>query len=321
MLNRRQLRLKVVQAIYAYEQSGNDRMDVGEKELFKSLNDIDRLFITQLSLLLEVVDFAEMMMEEAKTKFLPTEEEKNPSTRFIDNRVFLKLNSNISFQKRKNAYKVNWIGEKDLVRKLFKNIKVSESYKKYLYSEKDSFSTDKSYIEKMYMEFLVGNEDVESFYEEQSIHWVSDYDIVNNLVLRYLKNLKDDDQAGSSMPDLFPIDNIDGVSEDRIFVKDLFRKTILNRDYYIELIAKRATNWEFDRIATMDKILLRMAVTEILLFSSIPLKVTMNEYIELSKIFSTPRSRIFINGVLDKLIDQLKAENKIIKTGRGLLEN
>jgi len=321
MLNRRQLRVKVVQAIYAYELSENEQLEVGEKELFKSLNDIERLFVCQLSLLLEVADFAALRMEDAKSKFFPTEEEKNPSTRFIDNRVLQKIRQNITMQSRIKAYKISWTEYQEMIRKLYNNLKVSDIYKDYLYAEKDSFGTDKTFLEKMYYQFYVENEDIESFYEEQNIHWASDYDIVNNMILRYVKGIKADQGENAYFPQVFRIDNVDGVSEDKVFVKDLFRKCVINKDKHIQLIAERATNWEFDRIATMDKLLLRMAVTELMLFPSIPVKVTLNEYIELSKIFSTPRSRIFINGVLDKMIEQLRADKKIVKTGRGLMEN
>jgi len=320
MLNRRQLRVKVVQAIYAYEQSGNDRMDLGEKELFISLENINRLFITQLSLLLEVSDFASQRIEEAKKKFFPTEEEKNPSVRFVENRLLALIRNNIDVQRKIKVYKVSWKDEKDMIRKIDLTMKESELYQNYIHAANDSFQTDKSFLDKFYMHFFVGNEALESFYEEQNIHWASDLDIVNNLILRYIKSIKEDSDETTPLPQLFPIDNIDGISEDRLFVRDLFRKTILHYDEYTAMIAERAVNWEFDRIATMDKLLLRMAVAELLEFPSIPIKVTLNEYIELSKIFSTPRSRIFINGILDKLIAQSRAEGKINKTGRGLMD-
>lgn len=320
MLNRRQLRVKVVQAIYAYEQSGNDRMDLGEKELFVSLENINRLFVTQLSLLLEVSDFASLRIEEAKKKYFPTEEEKNPSIRFIENRVLGLIRNNIDVQRKIKAYKISWRDEKDMIRKIDLNMKESELYLNYIHDAKDSFQSDKSFLDKFYMQSFVGNEALESFYEEQNIHWASDLDIVNNLILRYIKSIKEECDETFPLPQLFPIDNIDGVSEDKLFVRDLFRKTILHHSEYTAMIAERAVNWEFDRIATMDKLLLRMAVTELLEFSSIPIKVTLNEYIELSKIFSTPRSRIFINGILDKLIAQCRAEGKINKTGRGLMD-
>ena len=320
MLNRRQLRLKVVQAIYAFEQSGNDRMDIGEKELFKSLNEIDVLFVSQLSLLLELVNFSQLRMEEAKKKFLPTDEERNPSTRFVDNRVVAMLNENPGLLRKISVFKISWTEEQNLIRKLYQDVKSSDMFKEYLYAEKDGFQTDKQFLESLYLGFIAFNDDLQGFYEERKIQWSTDYDIVNNLILRYLKNIKEGSTNSATLPELFPVDTLDGNSEDRQFVKDLFRKTIINREAHTLLIAERTRNWEFDRIAVMDKLLLRMAVSEILLFPSIPIKVSLNEYIELSKIFSTPKSRIFINGVLDKMIDQLKAEKKIIKTGRGLLD-
>lgn len=320
MLNRRQLRLKVVQAIYAFEQSGNDRMDVGEKELFKSLNEIDALFVSQLSLLLELVHFSGLKMEEAKKKFFPTDEERNPSMRFINNRIIAILKENPALARKINTYKISWAHEQNMLRKLYLDIKNSDMFKAYLYAEKDGFQADKQFIEDLYLGFIAFNDDLQSYYEERKIHWSTDYDIVNNLILRYLKNIKEGKVKSAVLPELFPVDTLDGNSEDRQFVKDLFRKTIINRERHTEMIAERTKNWDFDRIAVMDKLLLRMAVSEILLFPSIPVKVSLNEYIELSKIFSTPKSRIFINGVLDKMIEQFNAEKKIIKTGRGLLD-
>ncbi|HPE86184.1 MAG: transcription antitermination factor NusB [Bacteroidales bacterium] len=320
MLNRRQLRVKVVQSIYAYEHSGNERMDLGEKDLFTSLENIRHLLARQLSLLIEVVDFYAFRMEEAKNKFFPTEEELNPSTRFLDNKVIALLRDNLSLQRQIREFKINWAESKELIRKLYQAIKDSEILKQYLQQESHSFAADRDFLEDVYWAFFVNNEMLEEYYEDVNIHWASDIDIVSNIILRYFKSLKPGSPEASTLPELFPIDVLDGTSEDRAFIRDLFRRTIMNREPYIQLISDRAKNWDFERIAAMDTLLLRMAVTEILTFPSIPIKVTLNEYIELSKIFSTPRSRIFINGVLDKLIEQLKNENKIHKSGRGLMD-
>jgi N utilization substance protein B len=319
MLSRRLLRVKVLQALYAHFISENDRIDNGERQLFVSIEKIFDLYIYQFSLLVEVVDFARQRMEEAKTKFLPTPEELNPNTRFTDNRFIAQLTQNRDYQRQVDLLKISWSDEDDLIRKLNNQIRESEDYAKFLEQE-DSYEADKDILIKIFNNIICQSEVLKSIYEEKCIYWADDFDTITVLVSKTIKDIPEGWDEFELLPRVIGAENEKDKNEDREFVKALYRKTIVNSDGYDEIITRKADNWDFERIAVMDIILLKMAIAELLEFPSIPVKVTLNEYIELSKNYSTPKSKVFINGILDNLISEFKAENKIKKTGRGLME-
>ncbi|MCD4724047.1 MAG: transcription antitermination factor NusB [Bacteroidales bacterium] len=319
MLSRRHLRIKVLQAVYAFFQSDNGDLAKGEKQLLVSIEKIRELYIHQLSFLIEIRDFALKRSEENKKKFFPTDEDLNPNMRFVENKALTQLEDNREFRKFHDKLKVNWSNEPEMVRKAYLTLKESEFYKKYMEHEGSSYVLDQDMLVKIVKKNFSGYELLETYYEDKSIYWAFDaYHIANLLLMKLLKSMKEADDEYTALPEL--LKSNEDEEEDKVFVINLFRKTILNSEKYEELIDEKAKNWELDRIAMMDRILIKMALAEILAFPSIPVKVTLNEYIEISKYYSSSKSKVFINGILDKLIADLKEKELIKKTGRGLLE-
>ena len=320
MLSRRHLRTKALQALYAYFISDSIDLVIGEKNMLKSIEKIYELIIYQLSFLQEIVKFAEIRLEEGKKKFYPTEDDLNPNTKFINNRFLKQLAENRDFIRKKNAYKINWRDESEMILKKYKETRSSDFYSNYMNSGKDSYEEDKLFCIKFFRDHISYFPSLVSFYEEKNIYWADDIDIANTLTLKILKGINESDDEFQPLPTLYNVDGKLDLDEDKKFLVQLFHKTILKGGEYENFIAEKTKNWEIDRIAVMDIILIKMALTEFLEFSSIPVKVTLNEYIELSKFYSTPKSRGFINGILDKMIADLKKQKKLVKTGRGLIE-
>jgi len=318
MLSRRHLRIKVLQAVYAYFQNGDAKLSNGEKQLLASVDKIHELFIHQLSFLIEIRDFAHNRIEDSKKKFFPTEEDLDPNMKFVNNRVLKQIEENREFRRLHDKLKINWSEEDSTVRKAFLAMRDSGFYQKYMSGSEDSYEGDSELLLRIVKKILTEFELLEYHYESRSVFWAFDsYHTTNLMVIKYLKSLKPGDNSEKPLPEM--IDNGEG-QEDRQFMIDLFRKTILHSDEYAELIDEKARNWELERIALMDIILIKMALAELLEFPSIPVKVTLNEYIDISKYYSSAKSKVFINGILDKLIVDLKEKKMIKKTGRGLLE-
>jgi N utilization substance protein B len=244
----------------------------------------------------------------------------NPSTRFIENKLYQKLVSNIDFQAYIQRYKINWSDQEDMIRKFMVQIRESKVYKDYLSAGECTFEDDKEIFVKIFKNFLDKSEILQFYYEDKSIYWSDDFHASNLLAIKTIKSWEPDWDDRVKLPLFFKNGGPKKEDEDKDFIINLFRKTILRSDEYDKLIDDKAKNWEMDRIAIMDVLLIKMALVEILESPSIPIKVTLNEYIELAKSYSTPKSKIFVNGILDKLIVDLKDQKKIKKTGRGLLE-
>jgi len=318
MLSRRHLRIKVLQALYAFFQNGDSELSKGEKQLLSSVEKIHELFIHQLSFLIELRDFAHNRIEESKKKFFPTEEDLDPNMKFINNRVLKQIEENREFRRLHDKLKINWSEEGSALRKALLALKESGFYKKYMEGSEDSYEGDAELLVRIVKRILTEFELLEYHYESRSVYWAFDsYHTTNLMVMKYIKSMKPADGEEKSLPEM--IDNGEG-HEDRQFMIDLFRKTILHSDEYAALIDEKARNWELERIALMDIILIKMALAELMEFPSIPVKVTLNEYIDISKYYSSAKSKVFINGILDKLIVDLKEKKMIKKTGRGLLE-
>ena len=314
MLNRRLLRVKVMQNLYAYFQSEGADMVKAEKSLMLSINRVYELYLLFLYLPVELANAAEIQMEESRNKALPTEEDKNPNRRFVDSYVVKVLRESAALDRKMTDYKLSWSADNDLVRKLWKKIKDSELYENFLAAE-DHPAIHRKFVEKIYSQFLIDNEDLYQHFQERSIFWdFEDSDYVLNMAMRYVGKIKSE-ESFKPLPEMYKDEE-----EDANFVKNLFRKTIVNDKEHSVLIEEKTQNWDMDRIAVMDVLLMKMAITEFLSFSSIPVKVSLNEYIELSKLFSSIKSKLFINGVLDKLLAQFKREDKLKKTGRGLMQ-
>jgi len=321
MLSRRHLRIKVLQALYAFNQSLNDRIDAGEKELFKSINKIYEIYIYKISFLVEVAEFANKRLDENKKKFFPTEEDLNPNRRFVNNQVIRQISENLDYRKHYDAFKINWADEEDMIRKLYSEIRESADYQNYMKKDNNTYNDDKDILLKILKKQLVKSESLHYFFEEKNIHWSDDFFTANMLAIKTIKHFKESFDVNFKLPALFKVTGFDQTDEDKEFVKHLFRKTIINSGDYEKLIDGKVKNWEMERIAVMDILLIKMALVELLEIPSVPIKVSLNEYIELAKMYSTPKSKIFVNGILDKLIADLNEKKLIKKTGRGLIEN
>lgn len=320
MLSRRHLRIKVMQALYAHFQSDDNNLNLSEKSLVTAIRSIYDLYILLLSALLETGDFARNRLEEGRQKFLPTAAEINPNKRFIENRLLVQLEANRDLQKNIGRLKINWADHQDIFRKIYTQFRDSDAYKKYMASEVSSYRDEKDILMYLFGEVLLGNEAFTSLFEEKNINWADDIDTAAMMVAKTIKKWDDSFDEFHKLPPLMVNPDEEGQDLIKDFVLNLFRKTIIHSAETGDLISERAQNWELDRIAVLDVVLIKMAITEFKEFPSIPVKVTINEYIEISKEYSTPKSKQFINGILDKLVNDLKAQGEIKKSGRGLLE-
>ena len=315
MLNRRYLRIKVMQALYGFFQSDTKDLAKSERELFNGIDKIYDLFIYQLAFLIEIRHVATVQMEEAKIKRLPTREDLDPNLRFINNRFIAQLDENIHVKREINNRRISWNNEFELVKKVYNNIKTSQIFEKYMNQSENSYEMDRNFIAEIFKEFVADFELLNHFYEEKNLHWGDDIYIVNPMIVKMIETYKEDAAPDQALMTLYK-----DKEEDEHFVKDLFRETALKDEEIEKLIAEKTKNWEVERIAMMDVLQMKMAITEILHFPSIPVKVTLNEFIEISKMYSTPKSKIFINGILDKIVADLKAADRLAKSGRGLME-
>jgi N utilization substance protein B len=322
MLSRRHLRVKVLQALYAFFQSDGNDIAVGEKQLLNSTDKLYELYIHQLSFLIKFVDFARNRIEEAKKKFYPTEEDLNPNTRLVENRLIVQIEENKDFLRWRNKLKINWADEENLFHKLFAELKSGQDYNELIARESVGYRDDKELVAFIVMNYLPEFEILRNYYEDRSIYWSDeDYDISLIMLIKTINFFRESWGPDHRLPSLFKDDDEgDHADEDRQYMLKLFRYCILRSEETGKLIEEQAENWELDRIAIMDIIIMKMALTELMIFPSIPVKVTINEYIEISKSYSSIKSKLFINGILDKLVVKLKDEGMIRKTGRGLME-
>jgi N utilization substance protein B len=314
MLNRRHLRIKVLQALYAYFQSNEDNFRRTENELMQAVERIQDLYLYLLLSFSEIKSIAENRIEENTKKIRPSEEDLNPNTKFIDNKIIRLLEENKELRRLSEERKVNWVGDEhqEMFRKMFLIIKDSEIYFEYMNNESKTFEDDKAFALELFKVEIANSELLYNFFEEKSIHWMDDIDLACSMVLKTLKSVNE-----GEVIELLPLYKVD--DDEQEFIRELLRKTISMDKENESLIDELTKNWELDRIAKMDVILMKMAITELQIFNNIPTKVTLNEYIEISKFYSTPKSNGFINGILDKAIDRLQAEKKIVKIGRGLM--
>lgn len=316
MLNRRYLRIKVFQQLYSFFITPESDVNRGEMELFKSLEKIYDLYLSLLFLLVEINISARNHLEKSKTKHLSTFEDLHPKTKFVDNRVIAGIANNIRFKKHIENKKIQWKNEIDFPSKFYKIIRESPEFQTYMSSPSDSFSSDKNFVIEIYKNYIFNSEELHSYFEEKNIHWEDDITLANLSIIKTLEQLREDSSQEDSI--LLPLYKDE--AEDSEFVRNLFRKTVFHEKEFNVLISEKAANWELERIAVADMILMKMALCELLQFDNIPVKVSLNEYIEISKDYSTPQSKTFINGILDKIVVELKSSGKIVKKGRGLME-
>jgi N utilization substance protein B len=306
-----------MQALYAHAQNSNTDLAIGERELIRSIDKLYELFIYQLSFIDEIFAFSSKRTEDAKFKYLPTTEDLNPNTKFIDNKLIELIRDNADYRRNVDRYKISWFEDEEMVRNIFNLFKEGPEYKEYMASKSKSFKSDKEIVIKLFKKYIISYPNFESFCEEKNIYWANDYPVASGYLIKSLKLIEQDWEPLAPIPNFHILEN---KTEDLQFARTLFRLTLLKGKNYEQMISDRAKNWDLDRIALMDMIFLKMALTEFVEMPTIPIKVSFNEYIEISKEFSTPKSKTFINGILDKLIAELTEQKKIKKTGRGLME-
>lgn len=307
MINRVLIRLKIVQIVYAYYQNGGKNLDTAEKELFFSLSKAYDLYNYLLLLMVEVTKQANKRLNAAKNKLVPTKEELFPNTKFVENRFIAQLEVNKQLLEFSNNQKKTWENEADFVKTLCDKILESDIYKEYMASETSSYEEDRELWRKLYKNIIFNNIELDQVLEDQSLYWNDDKEIVDTFVLKTIKRF---DEKNGAKQELLPEFKDE---EDQDFARRLFRRTILNADYYPHLISENTKNWDLDRVAFMDVVIMQIALAEILSFPNIPVSVSLNEYVEIAKLYSTPKSGGFINGTLDGIVNSLKKENKLTK--------
>lgn len=303
-----------MQSIYAMHQNGSDDLVKEEKFLYYSIDAIQDLYLIMLSALIEICKKETVFLHLSSKKHLATPQERKPNEKFIKNAIFQILAENNSLSIALENRKIdNWNLNDDYILLLLNDIKQSKLYENYMRNAVNTFEEDKEFIVDLFMEVIVPNEKLYDYLEDNKLTWIDDIPVVNTEIIKQLKAIKNIEEGGFRVPKLFK-DN-----EDKDFVRDLFRKTVLNERELAKEYDDKTPNWDSDRIAEIDTIILKMAICEFLKFPSIPVKVTLNEYLELAKEYSTPKSSIFINGILDNLVKELETNKRIQKVGRGLM--
>ena len=313
MLNRRHIRTKVMQVIYALKRSEDVNLASEEKFLNSSMDSMYSLYLLMLSLLIKVHDKAKDQQEKSQQKHLLTSEDLNPNMKFIKNSLLVQMSDSQSLKNAFERYKIqNWELDNEYVEVIFRSILESDIYASYMNS-KFSFNNDKQCVVDLFKEVIAPNEKLYDYLEDRNLTWLDDLPVVNTALVKLLNKAKENSSDDYFTPQLFKDD------EDKEFGVELLRNTVLNIESYSEEISLKTQNWDKDRIADIDFVLLQMAICEFHEFPSIPTKVSINEYIEIAKEYSTPKSNVFINGVLDKIVKEYDENKTLNKVGRGLM--
>ena len=312
MINRRHIRVKVMQSVYAMIKSYDDDVLKEEKFIKYSIKRMFDLYVLLLDLLVEVQKLAEEKQEISKKKYLATEEDLSPNRKFVENKLIKKIAESSSLTLYKEAQNLdNWSKDDEYIKIIWDLLQNSDLFFEYLNSSEDSYNSDKDFVVAFFKEIIAPNVKLADYFEGENITWVDDIPFVNTWVVRSLSKQKSSNA--------FKLGSLYKNQDDQDFVSDLFKKVILNHHSFENDIKIHTPNWETDRIADMDMILIKMGVCEFLNFPFIPTKVSINEYIEIAKDYSSDKSGYFVNGVLDKLSREFLKDKKIVKVGRGLL--
>ena len=303
----------MLQVLYAYYSSEEKSINTIEKELFFCIQKTYDLYHYLFALVFEIADYAENRIEVRRNKHQPTYEDLNSNTKFISNQVIIKLRQNKQLDTYINHRKLSWADYPELIKDLYNFMVESDFYNEYMADSTCSFLADRKFLDKLFSKIVLMSEDLYVVLEDQSIYWNDDVEFVISMISKTLKKFNELSDSEQRLMPMFKD------QEDHNFAKDLLRKAIINHDELREMIKEHSKNWDVERIAFMDILIMQLAITEFLFFPSIPTKVTLNEYIELSKFYSTDKSRNFINGILDKTLKELKKSEKIAKVGRGLV--
>lgn len=313
MISRRLLRTKALLVLYAFNRKQGDNLDAAEKELLFSLKKSYDLYHLLLLLIIEIIDIAEEKIEIARQKKIPTPEDLNPNTKLIDNRLVKQLSVNKQLKNYSQKTGLSWRDYIELPRKYYSILNESDIYAEYMNSGKNSYAEDKKFVAKMFDLILMESEELESVLEEKSVYWNDDLDFISVMVDKTIRKFSESTTDNHGLMPLYRSD------EDEVFVKTLLRKTILKTNNLSDLIDRNTTNWEIERVALMDTLVMQLAITEIIEFPEIPVKVTLNEYIEIAKFYCTSKSSTFVNGILDKIVREMRENKMFTKQGRGLI--
>ena len=315
MLTRRHIRVKVMQSIYALIQSKDDSLQKQEKFLKVSIENTYTLYLLWLSLFVEIQKRAADQISLSANKYIADKKQKYPNpNKFIQNRLLLQIVDNkLLADEITHRNLDNWYLNEEYVKLIYKDIVDSETYQEYMSIAESDYASDKELILTLFKTIIAPNDKIYDYFEDDKLTWVDDIPIVNTFVLKHLKKAKPVHPESYFLPSLMKDD------DDMQYAMQLLSRTLLKNESLEEEIDGKTPNWDTDRIAEIDSILLKMAICELLHFPSIPEKVTINEYLEIAKEYSTPKSSIFINGILDKLTKEYKAKGKLNKMGRGLL--
>lgn len=307
MINRTLIRLKIIQLMYAFYQNGDKNIETAEKELLFSLSKAYDLYNYLLMLMVAITRYGCTVVEHKETVNKAAHIKDKVSHRFIDNKFVLQLEQNNQLNEYKSKQKKSWDNEIVYIKKIYEAIVASDIYAEYMAMETTDYNDDREFWRKVYKNIIMKDETLDDVIEDQSLYWNDDREIVDTFVLKTIKRF---DPANGEEQELVPeYKDI----EDRDFATRLFRRTILNDEYYRELISRCVKNWEFNRLAYMDVIIMQVAVAEMLSFPNIPISVTINEYVEIAKWYSTPKSASYVNGIIDSVAKMLKREGKIAK--------
>lgn len=314
MLNRRHIRIKILHILYGFYQDSDADVVATRKALNHSVGKMQELYVLLLMMIGAMQGFAIDRIEAGRKKQLPTPEDLHPNTKFVTNKPLRALANSKKLQKAASDLGVGWGDDQEMLRKMFRSLLEHEEYIEFMASEERGFKHDREYLIRIFRKHMITSEVFQERLEEQSIFWNDDLDLAASMAIKTIKTIRETDDDITLLP-LWREDD-----DDKQFLETLFTEALAQAEVNEALVMEAAKNWELERIALMDRILMKMALAEAKSFSSIPLKVTLNEYIELSKYYSTPKSNGFINGVLDQLFTQLKNDGTIVKIGRGLNE-
>jgi len=307
MINRVLLRIKIIQILYSYYKSDGKSLPLAEKELFHSIEKTYDLYFHLMQLSVEITRYAAEKIETKRNRLLPTDEDLHPNTRFIDNSFVAQLSKNAQFNNHLSDHKLSWVNYPDIIKELFEELVATEFYPEYMNSPSTDYVADKDIWRKIYKKVILQNEELEDSIQDQSIYWTDDIEMVVSFIIKTIKRF---DLSNGAEQDLLPMFKD---QEDAEFARKLIQSVLTKSVDLREMIDVNTKNWELDRIAFMDIIIMEVALAELLDFPTIPVNVTLNEYIEIAKTYSTEKSGTFINGVLDNIVGQLKKENKLIK--------
>lgn len=313
MLTRRHIRVKVLQSIFAYNHRKNPDIDAQEKFLKYSIAQMQDLYLLMVQLLIALQDQAERYLTKSQQKFLATEIEKNPSHNFVNNKLIRLIAADSVFAETIKNKKLNyWEMDSEYVNILFNELKEKDWYHEYLSKKQPDLKEDRTFVLLLFKDVIAPNEKLYEYLEDKRLTWIDDFPLVNTAIVKMLGKLSEKNVASFLVPELYKNE------EDREYAIQLFRKVILNDDKLHQEIAGKTPNWDQDRIANVDLIILKMGIAEFLYFPSIPVRATINEYLEISKEYSTPKSSVFVNGILDKIVKEFTANGQLNKMGRGL---